>query len=278
MSVPSYEITDPEHDKTTYFQHGDNFTQDTVYFASSPDFPAYRWENWLTSNVSNPAIHATGQSLDAAQPDYRKFTFAYTTPFVDTIGRSVPAYDVAMFEILDDTLSNPDNSPKRPVLFTCGTHTGECNHSWNLLGFLNWVLSSDPEAVEYRRRFRTTVVPYVHPHALAAGYARVDPLNRVNGSTGAFKDGNRGWLDSNLNDTAGKLKPKILAHVSTLGTGGRISVGADFHERSRTGAHYYWNAEVYDQPESDASRSLLTRWTRRLPPNRGRCASTWQMT
>lgn len=68
------------------------------------------------------------------------------------------------------TISNPskdhlqsDDRKKKMILITARVHPGETNGSWMMKGFLDYVLSDDPDAFTLRDNFIFKVIPMLNP-------------------------------------------------------------------------------------------------------------------
>ena len=49
------------------------------------------------------------------------------------------------------------------ILITARVHPGETNGSWMMKGFLDYITSSDPDAVTLRDHFIFKVIPMLNP-------------------------------------------------------------------------------------------------------------------
>ena len=96
--------------------------------------------------------------------------------------------DVLVIDGGDDPDAPPGTAlaPRRVVFLSCRVHPGETPASHALAGFLDFVVSSAPEATALRRKVTFVVVPMLNPDGCVAGNYRAD-------SNGV--DLNRRWRD-----------------------------------------------------------------------------------
>ena len=96
--------------------------------------------------------------------------------------------DVLVIDGGDDPDAPPGTAlaPRRVAFLSCRVHPGETPASHALAGFLDFVVSSAPEATALRRKVTFVVVPMLNPDGCVAGNYRAD-------SNGV--DLNRRWRD-----------------------------------------------------------------------------------
>ena len=96
--------------------------------------------------------------------------------------------DVLVIDGGDDPDAPPGTAlaPRRVAFLSCRVHPGETPASHALAGFLDFVVSSAPDATALRRKVTFVVVPMLNPDGCAAGNYRAD-------SNGV--DLNRRWRD-----------------------------------------------------------------------------------
>ena len=66
----------------------------------------------------------------------------------------------------------PQNKYKKYVIVTARVHPGETCASFIIQGFLDFICSDKPEAVDLRRRFVFKIVPMINPDGVIAGNYR----------------------------------------------------------------------------------------------------------
>jgi hypothetical protein len=83
------------------------------------------------------------------------------------------------------TISNPsksgnqsDDRKKKMVLITARVHPGETNGSWMMKGFLDYITSTDEDAVTLRDHFIFKVIPMLNPDGVIVGNYRCSLAGR----------------------------------------------------------------------------------------------------
>ena len=72
-----------------------------------------------------------------------------------------------------DPVNIPPFCDKKVVIITGRVHPGESNASFMMEGFLNYITSTEPVAVELRKRIVFRIVPFTNPDGVIAGNYRV---------------------------------------------------------------------------------------------------------
>lgn len=110
---------------------------------------------------------------------------------VRTITRSLDGNPIHLVEVTDP--DSPDGA-KTAVWLTARQHPAESGGSWAAEGFMDWLLSDDPQARELCRRSVVYLVPFMNPDGVVLGNYRVNragvDLNRV------WNDPNPAWAPS----------------------------------------------------------------------------------
>ncbi|MBW3630929.1 MAG: hypothetical protein KY464_16760 [Gemmatimonadetes bacterium] len=91
---------------------------------------------------------------------------------VHSAGKSRGGRDLYRVEITDPRSPHPRS--RRWAHYFANQHPGEHNSQWRLVGLVEWVLSEDSAAVDYRRRNITHVVLMMSPDAPSHGWYRVN--------------------------------------------------------------------------------------------------------
>lgn len=89
---------------------------------------------------------------------------------------------------------------RKGIVLSARVHPGETNSSWIMKGFINFILSEDPEAVALRNHFVIRIIPMMNPDGVIVGNHRCN----LNGF-----DLNRQWK------TKSSLTPEIK-HVKDM--------------------------------------------------------------
>jgi hypothetical protein len=159
------------------------------------------------------------------------------------IGSSIQGRDIYMLKITDE---NTNQDKEFGFWIVARQHAGEVTGSWMLEGFLEFLLSEDPQAQWIRKHCVTNVVPMVNPDGVVAGNYR-DNFKGVNL--------NRVW-----NSATEHSSPEILSVTrvidSWVAEGNPYDFFADLHSTSGASNHYaYYASEgteppLYKNPES----------------------------
>ena len=90
------------------------------------------------------------------------------------------------YRLIQKSEHDKDNCPvwqvKKTVVLTGRVHPGESNSSFMMEGFIKFITSNKPEAVELRKRLIFKIIPCTNPDGVIAGNYRVsmsgNDLNR----------------------------------------------------------------------------------------------------
>jgi len=124
------------------------FTQDTVYCGHQMAFSNEDIETMVSSWSANPYVKLT------------------------EIGSSYQGRNIYRLEITDP--ESPYPRRERWVNEIMNPHPGENNARWRIVGMIEWLLSDDPKARDYRKRGITHFVLTMCPDGVANGYYRVN--------------------------------------------------------------------------------------------------------
>jgi len=210
------------------FSNSAAFTQDSVFVAAAIPYPVAKTNAYTAALAANPLVQPTasangsfviGSTLGTAGGGY-----------TDSSGRTVEAQDLYAYRITDTTATGP----KKKVVLLGGNHSGESTGSWTLQGMTDFLLSSDPVAVQLRQKAEIFVYPQSDPEGRAAGYYRSGPENPT-------RNHNRYWdqpVDPNGAYTFTDVNAIRSAMLSD--TGGKADVFIDFHSYGvASGLGYY---------------------------------------
>ena len=131
--------------------------------------------------------------------------------FVKTrvIGQSVQGRPLRVLEISETT-------EKADLVFLLGRqHPPEVTGTMALQAFVSTLCAENPEAVAFRKRFRTIVFPLINPDGVDGGHWR-------HNARGA--DLNRDWGQFNQPETRA-----VSAEIRRIAKGARVRFGIDFH-------------------------------------------------
>lgn len=136
---------------------------------------------------------------------------------IGSAGRTVEGRDLPLWTISDPAV--PD-AEKRVVWLMARQHAWETHTSWCLEGLVRFLLGTDPEAAELRRRFLFRLLPMMDPDGVARGATR---FNRHG------YDPNRHW-----NAVEPEKMPEVFSAKAVIRTwraaGGRIDLFLAFHD------------------------------------------------
>ncbi|XP_054997631.1 cytosolic carboxypeptidase 2 [Sorex araneus] len=133
---------------TVQFPHDD----DTCYFAH---FYPYTYTNlrcYLLSVANNPV-----------QSQFCKLR---------TLCRSLAGNTVYLLTITNPSRTPQEAAAKKAVVLSARVHPGESNSSWVMNGFLDFILSSSPDAQLLRDLFIFKVIPMLNPDGVIVGNYR----------------------------------------------------------------------------------------------------------
>jgi len=154
----------------------------------------------------------------------------------ETIGESIQERPIEYFRITDDSI--PD-SEKLGFWAIARLHSAETTASFTIEGFMDFLLSEDPEAVALRQRAVIHVVPMANPDGVVVGNYR----NNVAGV-----NLNRVW-DGSANATDSPEVVAIQAKIDEwVNGGGDYSIFLDFHSTSGANPHFAFHAAPSIQP------------------------------
>jgi hypothetical protein len=171
-----------------------------------------RFQNGTAEDASSAADDApvsAGRTEPTTEDAFVEFAYSYPFAFAEqqstldaleernlphvhrrTLARTLQGRrcDVLVIDGGDDPDAPPGTAlaPRRVAFLSCRVHPGETPASHALAGFLDFVVSSAPDAVALRRKVTFVVVPMLNPDGCVAGNYRAD-------SNGV--DLNRRWRD-----------------------------------------------------------------------------------
>lgn len=153
---------------------------------------------------------------------------------VEVVGESLEGRPVHLLEIGDPAAGTPPSQ----VWALARQHPGEPEGSHMLEGFLDWVLSDDPDAMRLRSRARILVVPFMNPDGVVRGNQRVNL---------AGLDLNRQWAAPDA-----RTSPTVLAARSRMlrerEGGAEIRIVLDFHGAPPTRANFFYRNDAASLP------------------------------
>jgi murein tripeptide amidase MpaA len=204
------------------FTFTQTFTAETVWVAPTFPFPHTQCYEWIGKlNTTSPYVRAS------------------------VVGRSQQGRDMIVATVTDFAVPT---SNKKVIWFISGQHPCETSGQIALKTMTDWLLSADPLAVSYRRKYEFHMVYEMNPDGNYLGNYRLDSLGR------------------NLNTYWGSnLKPPevkcIYALVNnTIHNGGKVDLWVDWHGSSRTYNFQYAisNVTTSISPQLRASNTRLT--------------------
>ncbi|XP_057551138.1 cytosolic carboxypeptidase 2 isoform X1 [Hippopotamus amphibius kiboko] len=95
-----------------------------------------------------------------------------------TLCRSLAGNTVYLLTITNPARTPQEAAAKRAVVLTARVHPGESNGSWMMKGFLDFILSSSPDAQLLRDIFIFKVVPMLNPDGVIVGNYRCSLAGR----------------------------------------------------------------------------------------------------
>ncbi|XP_006865167.1 PREDICTED: cytosolic carboxypeptidase 2 [Chrysochloris asiatica] len=132
--------------------------QDTCFFAHFYPYTYTDLQYYLLSVANNPV-----------QSQYCKLR---------TLCRSLAGNTVYLLTITNPSRNPQEAAAKKAVVFSARVHPGESNGSWIMKGFLDFILSSSPDAQLLRDIFVFKVVPMLNPDGVIVGNYRCSLAGR----------------------------------------------------------------------------------------------------
>jgi len=224
-------IADTDYDGQVFtFWYAPRTGSDWV--AYQPVYNFSRWEAWL------------GQHQDDAAVDS-----------VRVIGTTLGGRPVHLVKITDRSV--PDTE-KTAVWVIARQHASEVGGSWAAEGLLQWLVGTDPQAAELRRRAVFYMIPFMNPDGVALGNYRTN---------GAGRDINREWLARNPS-TAPSVAAAATEMEGFVAGGGTVTLFADFHSASSSRKNYFiYNGAEGTSPEEAAEISTFMELYEALNPD-----------
>ena len=123
------------------------------------------------------------------------------------------------------------------LVITGRSHPGEPQSSWHLKGMIDWVLSDDPDAVEFRRKSILYIFPMTNPDGVHAGRFR---------SYNDGSDANRGFDAVNGPSSSTEPDETFLIHSQIDLINANVTVAIDSHANNYASPRW-----VYDSSHDD---------------------------
>ncbi|TVP75806.1 MAG: hypothetical protein EA352_07200 [Gemmatimonadales bacterium] len=189
---------------------------DTVRLAQQPAYPRARWTALLHEMADHPSVL-----------------------WVDSAGTSVEGRPIEVIAVADASPTDLADAPRPALWVLARQHPAETGSSFMAEGFLRWVLSSNPEAVELRKGHAIFVAGMVNPDGVVSGHFR---------SNAAGENLNRHWEDP---DPEGApevlaLRRAILDHHEG---GHPVRVLLDLHSHPTVRQNFmYWHDVSHAEP------------------------------
>ena len=142
--------------------------QDTVYLAMRPVFTNARWADAIQRWIASPLVRRTA----TGDTNFRVGTLPAGTT---AGGRSFPAFDVHGFMFGTGAIN---------VTLTGNVHPDEHAAAYIYEGAIDWLLSTDPDAVALRAGMTFHCYPGLNPQGRYLGWSRSEPTGQ---------DANRIW-------------------------------------------------------------------------------------
>lgn len=188
-----------------HFSNNSAFTCNTVYVSYLPVFSNPQIKQWLSDNEASGYLHQTPSAVTYAHQKYQ-------------IGTTTLGYPIYAVRISDDSASPSLGVSKKRIAITGGTHPSEVNGSWNVKGLADFIVSSDPVAINLRKECEFWLVFDTTPESRAKGKQRytftedVDPNRNIPGT-----------------GSGNEVNIVTTALQSDWGATGPIDGGIDFH-------------------------------------------------
>jgi predicted deacylase len=150
---------------------------------------------------------------------------------VEVVGTSIGGNPLHLIRITDATVPA---AQKSGVWVVGRQHPGEPEGSYMLEGFLEWVLGTDAQARDLRKRAEINVIGFLNPDGVLAGNQRVNL---------AGLDLNRVWSDPDPSTapTITATQQQILDYVSA---GGTVRILIDFHAAPASRSNFFFYNEA----------------------------------
>ena len=159
---------------------------------------------------------------------------------------------VYMLRITEGCVSPNKALEKRVVFVTARVHPGETPAQFACMGFINFIVSTDPRAQALRRQFEIRVIPCLNPDGVALGYYR----NNTRGL-----NLNRYYRDPSYEQHEGVFHAATM--LKGLAKENRLVFYVDLHgHANKTGCFLYGN-HVHDS----ARRSAIFDFARLMQMN-----------
>lgn len=191
------------------------FAADVVFISINDVYPVQDYYAWLRQTVFlHPWVKPTASANATTFEIGRQKGATSKTAF----NRTVPEMPLYAFRIAD-----PAMNPTKVCILVAGQHPYEGQNKWALQGAIEFILSDDPAAVEYRRQYVTLVYPHVNPTGELAGLWRGT-------ASDTYADTNRNWAKNARNvDTVNIHRTSLLADVAAENRGAPALL-LDFHQ------------------------------------------------
>lgn len=213
-----------EESGTYSFENGSPFEHDRVVIAYSLPYPYSRVVDHARRLNESPWVQPT-KSGDM------DLIIGRSAGGIDCIGRTIPPHDLFGFLITDPTIEEP----KTKVSITGGVHANESLANHVLEALIDFLVSEDPRAAEFREKAEVYVYPMVNPDGRFAGYNR-------GGVQHERRDTNRFWHEDLYQDMT---EIRAVAEALLRDTGGEVTWHFDFHSWTDTKPHFtFLNGEV----------------------------------
>lgn len=230
-----------------YFSCSFAFSEDTVYFSLQKPWHIADTLPWIQS------LESSGYVSEPPSSSGNNYVFATRSSTLNELGEAVASCPLYSFKISNGAGSAPDGAARRKVILLAGVHPSEDVANYVLKGAVDFLLSSDAQAIIARSWFDFLVYPMVSSAGRRGGTARSDL------QTGYITaDANRVW--------AVTTHETVVAHEAAwaLDCGSDVPVHIDYHGNFSNSAPY-----TYVHLGSDK-----TTWTNALDVYRSGVVST----
>ncbi len=156
-------------DSTYYFSNSSAFTQDSVYIAYWQPYTFSQTVQQMANLAGNPYVQNHGTVTTGAPS-----------------GGSYEGRDVYRYQVTDPAVAD---AYKENIVIVARQHGYESLGNYVNEGLTDWLLSSDPEAENLRRKAVVTVYPMANPDAVYNAWTR-----EGKSKSGGTSDFNRDWF------------------------------------------------------------------------------------
>jgi len=212
---------------------------------------------------------ASGDADLALDPDANLADFVVgTTPGnTDPCYPYSPPHNLYAYKITDPCTTGP----KTKVVIATGNHNTETSGSWAFQGYVDFLLSSDPNADWLRQVAEFYIYPLVNPDGRYTGSGRGNPEMIAEGFG---TDHNRVW------NTQGQGLSTIDALTTAMqnDTGGDVDYFFDFHSAGGSSCFFYTDEELIHCPYTEAFLDLELGVDPRISPGHPGMLRVWSIT